>query len=74
MNIQKILTRQSEFYFNCTCFPAILIVFQQVLFYHLITNFLKGSGSTLINPGGSSRELILEIDQTWSQEPSGYTR
>jgi len=33
-----------------------------------------GSGSTLINPGGSSRELILEIDQTWSQEPSGYTR
>jgi len=44
------------------------------LFYHLITNFLIGSGSTLTNPGGSSRELILEIDQTWSQEPSGYTR
>ena len=34
----------------------------------------SASSSTLPNPGGSSRELILEIDQTWSQEPSGYTR
>jgi len=33
-----------------------------------------GSGSTLPNPGGSAQELTLEIDQTWSQEPSGYTR
>merc|ERR1711971_1227917 len=33
-----------------------------------------GGGSTLPNPGGSARELTLEIDQTWSQEPSGYTR
>merc|ERR1711953_1415514 len=31
-------------------------------------------GSTLPNPGGSSQELTLQIDQTWSQEPSGYTR
>merc|ERR1712183_387641 len=34
----------------------------------------SGSGSTLPNPGGSARELTLEIEQTWSQEPSGYTR
>jgi len=33
-----------------------------------------GSGSTLSNPGGSAREITLEIDQTWSQETSGYTR
>ena len=32
------------------------------------------SGSTLPNPGGSAQELTLEIDQSWSQEPSGYTR
>ena len=33
-----------------------------------------GGGSTLPNPGGAAQELTLEIEQTWSQEPSGYTR
>jgi len=31
-------------------------------------------GSTLPNPGGSAEELTLEIQQTWAQEPAGYTR
>merc|ERR550539_618822 len=34
----------------------------------------SSGGSTLPNPGGSAREVTLEIDQTWSQEPLGYTR
>merc|ERR1719220_537232 len=33
-----------------------------------------GGGSTLPNPGGSAEELTLEIQQTWAQEPAGYTR
>merc|ERR1719245_518286 len=28
----------------------------------------------LPNPGGAAQELTLEIQQTWAQEPAGYTR
>jgi len=33
-----------------------------------------GAGTTLPNPGGAAEERTLEIQQTWSQEPAGYTR
>merc|ERR1712128_362963 len=32
------------------------------------------TGTTLPNPGSAAVELTLSLDQTWSQEPAGYTR
>merc|ERR1740137_111605 len=32
------------------------------------------TGTTLPNPGSAAAELTLSLDQTWSQEPAGYTR
>merc|ERR1712123_91694 len=31
-------------------------------------------GTTLPNPGSAAVELTLSLDQSWSQEPAGYTR
>jgi len=33
-----------------------------------------GSTSTLPNPGGAAEEVTLQVQQTWAQEPAGYTR
>jgi len=27
-----------------------------------------------VNPGGPRQEIVLEVEQTWAQEPNGYTR
>merc|ERR1712106_835368 len=32
------------------------------------------TGTTLPNPGSAAVELTLSLDQTWSQDPAGYTR
>merc|ERR1719341_1264022 len=32
------------------------------------------TGPTIPNPGSAAAELTLSLEQTWSQEPSGYTR
>ena len=29
---------------------------------------------SLPNPGGAAEEVTLQVQQTWAQEPAGYTR
>jgi len=53
---------------------AILVILASLTLAARSLSVQQKQGRTLPNPGGSARDLTLEIDQTWSQEPAGYTR
>jgi len=44
--------------------------------YFFLTALLVSAESLprLVNPGGPRQDIVLEVEQTWAQEPHGYTR